>query len=596
MLSAGIFALFAFSMARRSLGLDFGSPPPMRAAIVISLMIWVNILPRLPSVIAFLRFIVAHFECPDISLMILFMLLEIFNFQLGKYLVPSRMRVGTRGEPFMLVDREHKIEPPAVVPDLADHRAESESDPIEDAAVLPDLEPEVIFSNDPRSPHDFHVSCEEDRTHVSRAVGGELFEDPEESWGGVLELVPAVDLQFGGFAFVRHELIDGNIEGFAKLIDFVQLDREPGGVLVAPKLDQLVLDALQRLVNIEPDDAPRGTTSHAVDRGHHDRGPVILLDKPGSDDPDDPGMPLLLMKDDGGICIDVEQVFDELLRLHKRIFIDSPPISIFFLEYLREDCRRFRIFLGEEFHSPRRISHPSDRVDSRREHEDDLPGCDFSHLGAGAVDERPESGPRIRVDPFEADSCEDPVFADQRDNVGRRCHRREIHVLIDIFLLIAAAGDCLHQFETDSAPAEVFKRVRASGLERIEHGSGFGDFYRRFVVVADDDVDPFGPGVFYLRSGGDPTIDRYEKCRAELFPPVDSDRGDSVALRDPVRDVKHRLQADSLEKEEEHGGAVGSVHVVIAEDEHALMPFNRARHPGNGFFHAVHEERVMKIS
>src|SRR5882762_1209811 len=164
----------------------------------------------------------------------------------------------------MLVDRKDEIERPAVVPYLTDHRAEPESDPIEDAAVLPDLEPEVIFSNDPRSPHDFHVSCEEDRTHVSRAVGGELFEDPEESWCEGLELDPAVDPQFGGLDFVRHELIDGNIEGFAKLIDFVQLDREHGGVLVAPKLDQLVLDALQRLVNIEPDDAPLGTTSHAV--------------------------------------------------------------------------------------------------------------------------------------------------------------------------------------------------------------------------------------------------------------------------------------------------------------------------------------------
>src|SRR5437660_2474242 len=172
------------------------------------------------------------------------------------------------------------------------------------------------------------------------------------------------------------------IEGLAKLIDFVELDREPGGVLVAAELDQLVLDALQRLVDIEPDDAPRRTPGHAVDRGHHDGGPVILFDKAGSDDPYHPWMPLLLMKDDGGICIDVEQVFDELLRLHKRIFIDSPPIAVFFLEYLCEARRRFRILTREEFHRPRRISHPSDRVDSRREHEDNLPGRDFSQLGA----------------------------------------------------------------------------------------------------------------------------------------------------------------------------------------------------------------------
>ena len=44
-----------------------GSPPPMRAAIVISRMTRVNTRPRLASVAAFLCLIVAHFECPDMT-------------------------------------------------------------------------------------------------------------------------------------------------------------------------------------------------------------------------------------------------------------------------------------------------------------------------------------------------------------------------------------------------------------------------------------------------------------------------------------------------------------------------------------------------
>src|SRR5690348_4174106 len=66
MLSAGMFSAFAARMAVRRRGLASGSPPPMRAATVISLIILVKILPRLASSAPFLCLIVAHFECPDI--------------------------------------------------------------------------------------------------------------------------------------------------------------------------------------------------------------------------------------------------------------------------------------------------------------------------------------------------------------------------------------------------------------------------------------------------------------------------------------------------------------------------------------------------
>src|SRR3954463_1318060 len=42
------------------------SPPPVRVATVISLIIFVKILPRLASSAPFLCLIVCHLECPDI--------------------------------------------------------------------------------------------------------------------------------------------------------------------------------------------------------------------------------------------------------------------------------------------------------------------------------------------------------------------------------------------------------------------------------------------------------------------------------------------------------------------------------------------------
>src|SRR5258708_1999737 len=67
MLSAGMFSDFAARIAVRSRGFISGSPPDF-AAIAISLIRRVKILPRLASSAPFLCLIVAHFECPDIAI------------------------------------------------------------------------------------------------------------------------------------------------------------------------------------------------------------------------------------------------------------------------------------------------------------------------------------------------------------------------------------------------------------------------------------------------------------------------------------------------------------------------------------------------
>src|ERR1700676_2318853 len=67
MFSLGMFSFLPAKIAVRNLGLESGSPPPTRAAIVISRITLVKMRPRLASVAAFLCLIVAHLECPDIS-------------------------------------------------------------------------------------------------------------------------------------------------------------------------------------------------------------------------------------------------------------------------------------------------------------------------------------------------------------------------------------------------------------------------------------------------------------------------------------------------------------------------------------------------
>src|SRR5919205_1262046 len=68
MLSLGTELFLAFWMASYSVGLPAGSPPPVRAATSMFLISLANILPRLASTTAFLCFVVAHLEWPDIAL------------------------------------------------------------------------------------------------------------------------------------------------------------------------------------------------------------------------------------------------------------------------------------------------------------------------------------------------------------------------------------------------------------------------------------------------------------------------------------------------------------------------------------------------
>src|SRR6266404_4909898 len=65
MLSLGMLEARAVVTAVRRRGLALMSPPPIRAATVISLIILVKILPRLASFAAFLCLIELHFEWPD---------------------------------------------------------------------------------------------------------------------------------------------------------------------------------------------------------------------------------------------------------------------------------------------------------------------------------------------------------------------------------------------------------------------------------------------------------------------------------------------------------------------------------------------------
>src|SRR6266436_3243189 len=66
-----MLAALAARMTVRRRGFPSGSPPPTRAATVISLITLVKSRPRLASAAPFLCLIVCHFECPDMNRLLL---------------------------------------------------------------------------------------------------------------------------------------------------------------------------------------------------------------------------------------------------------------------------------------------------------------------------------------------------------------------------------------------------------------------------------------------------------------------------------------------------------------------------------------------
>src|SRR5215218_3464140 len=69
MFSAGMLTAFASATIVRSRGFISGSPPPLRAATVNSLMTRVNTLPRFASAAPFLCLMVCHLEWPDMAVL-----------------------------------------------------------------------------------------------------------------------------------------------------------------------------------------------------------------------------------------------------------------------------------------------------------------------------------------------------------------------------------------------------------------------------------------------------------------------------------------------------------------------------------------------
>src|SRR3954469_11879816 len=83
MLSFGMLSERAFWIASRKRAFASGSGEPVRAATVISRASLVKSWPRRAAVAPFSRFVVAHFECPDMVAFLTIRRLQLFSLPFG---------------------------------------------------------------------------------------------------------------------------------------------------------------------------------------------------------------------------------------------------------------------------------------------------------------------------------------------------------------------------------------------------------------------------------------------------------------------------------------------------------------------------------
>src|SRR6185503_5451259 len=115
MLSFGTEDFFAFWMASYRVGFPPGLPPPIRAATSMFLISFAKSLPRFASMTAFLCFVVAHLEWPDMANPTLLPLLPTADDseaadQLGEVAVqpgvPGHLRMERRGQQPVVANRD----------------------------------------------------------------------------------------------------------------------------------------------------------------------------------------------------------------------------------------------------------------------------------------------------------------------------------------------------------------------------------------------------------------------------------------------------------------------------------------------------------
>ena len=191
----------------------------------------------------------------------------------------------------------------------------------------------------------------------------------------------------------------------------------------------------------------------------------------------------------------------------------------------------------------------------------------------------------------------DTVLAYDRHKVGcdRDGHKVEHRLKLVVDAQTVALGEGLHELETHSAAAQMCAWVGGVGHFRIEYRHGRRKGLVGHMVVADNEVDPFGPCIGYLLNSLYAAVEHDYQTHVVLCRIVDAFHRDSVALVIACRYVVFYIRVVVLKVFVDKCDSRGAVYIVVAIDHDAFLGAHSTVEPGYGLVHVGHKKRIVEV-
>ena len=330
-----------------------------------------------------------------------------------------------------------------------------------------------------------------------------------------------------------------------------------------------------------------------------DRRLVILVDDLRGGDSDHAAMPAFPADDEHIVRADRRVGFDGLLRLRDEIRFLALAAQVFFVQLQRQAARLLdrRFVVGEE-QTGRDVgrAHPSGRVDAGGENESDLVAVDPLAAQPGRFEQRAQSnGVAPAAQGSEPELGDDPVLADERDDVGECADRGNLDECREPPALAGALAERLHQLQGDPDAGEILVRIPAVGALRVDHRQGGRQCALRLVMIGDDEIDAELARAQGRLAGANAAVDRDDELHAFAMQAIDCRRLQAVTVAQPLGDEVHDVATEQLEGATQDDGRGDAVDVVVTVDGDALPAgqgpldaLDRARHVGE-------QERIVEV-
>ena len=258
----------------------------------------------------------------------------------------------------------------------------------------------------------------------------------------------------------------------------------------------------------------------------------------------------------------------------------------------------------QEFDAAGRLAEPARSVEPRREPEGHVFALElrfFVELGERQQPGDPRAAPLLQA--LETVLDIDPVFIEQRHDVGHRAEGREAHPFEQHFAeagrdLLRAAGprrDRPGELERHAGAAQLAEGIGRARKSRVDEHGGLGERVGEGVVVGDHEFEPEIAGMPGLGDACDAAVDRHDEARALACERGEGLRVEAVAFFEPVGHVPGGIGIERVEALDQDRRRTHAVGVVVAVDDDLPARPCRREDPVGRLSHAGQEIRVAQV-